>query len=255
MPAVDAHCHLQEERFDADRETVIAQSLEKLAWIVIVGDTVENSRSAAALSRDRVFATAGLHPHHAKDFDEAASAAIRELAAHPAVRAVGETGLDYHYDFSPRPQQRRAFEAQLRLAAELKLPVVIHNRESDADCLEILRPHAPDLAGIVIHCFGSDAAFAEKCLDLGAYISFAGNVTFPKAAPLREAAAAVPLSRIMAETDAPYLAPQPCRGKRCEPVFVEYTIQRLAEIKGVSFEAMCAATARNAAAFYRLDER
>lgn len=249
-PLVDTHCHLQSGKFAEDREAVLGRALARLDWLVVVGYSLENCPEALALVRDRVYATVGLHPYEAKHAGAAALAALREMAQHPGVVAIGETGLDYFNEYSPRPGQARAFAEQLALAAELKLPAVIHNREADADSYAILAEHTGALPACIMHCFGSDAVFAERCVDLGCYISFAGNVTFPKAEPLREAARAVPLDRLLVETDAPYLAPQPLRGKRSEPQHVEHTARCLAEVKGVSFEELCAATAANALAAY-----
>lgn len=252
MRLVDPHCHLQDAKFDADRDELIARSLAELEWLVVVGDNLQNSRIAVNMVQPGVYATVALHPYHAKDLDDAALETLRALATRPGVVAIGETGLDYFNEFSPRAAQQEAFHAQLGLAAERDLPVVIHNREADADALAILREHAPALPGVVMHCFGSDAACAEACVDLGFYVSFAGNVTFPKAQALRDAAAVVPLDRIMAETDAPYLAPQPRRGKRCEPAYVAHTIAQLAEVKGIEPDAMAEHCANNAAALFRV---
>jgi TatD DNase family protein len=252
MPLVDTHCHLQHHRFDDDRQEVIARALEALEWIVVIGDDLESSRAAVALVQDRVYATVGYHPYHAESVDDTALATLRELAAQPGVRGIGEIGLDYFNEYAPRPAQHIAFEKQLELACELDLPVVIHNRSSDDDAYAMLKNFARRLPGCIMHCFGSDAAFAEKCVDLGFYVSFAGNVTFPKAPELREAAAAVPLERLLVETDAPYLAPPPMRGKRCEPQYVVHTAECLAEVKGVSPEEFAARTTENARALYRV---
>ncbi|HNR31835.1 MAG TPA: TatD family hydrolase [Candidatus Hydrogenedentes bacterium] len=252
MRLVDSHCHLQDARFDEDRDLVIARALECVEWLVVIGDDLENSRRAADLTGPRVFATVGLHPYNAVHADDAARAVLRELASRPGVVAIGEIGLDYFNEYSPRPAQVAAFEHQLELAATLQLPVVIHNREADADALAILRPYTNRLPGIVMHCFGGDTPFARQCVDLGLYISFAGNVTFPKATRLREAAAATPLDRLLVETDAPYLAPQPVRGKRCEPAHVRYTVETLAGVHGVSPEEIAARTADNARRLFRV---
>ncbi len=252
MPLVDTHCHLQSSKFSEDREAVLARALDRLDWLVVIGYSLKNCREALALTRDRVFATVGLHPYEAKNADAAALATLRELAEQPGVVALGETGLDYFNEYSPRPDQARAFARQLELAAELGLPAVIHNRAADEDSHAILREHIGALPACIMHCFGSDAAFAERCVALGCHVSFAGNVTFPKAEQLREAARVVPLDRLLVETDAPYLAPQPKRGKRCEPQYVEYTARCLAEIKGVAFEEFCVATTRNARTAYGL---
>ncbi|HOF39700.1 MAG TPA: TatD family hydrolase, partial [Candidatus Hydrogenedentes bacterium] len=196
MPLVDTHCHLQDPRFDDDRQAVLGRSLEALECLVIIGDNLDTSRRAVGLVRDRVYAAVGFHPYHAAQMDAAALEALSRLAASEGVVAIGEIGLDYfRYAETTPAEQRRAFEAQLELAAALRLPVVIHNRDADDDTLAILRNARNRLPGVVMHCFGSNAAFAAACVELGFHISFAGNVTFPKAGPLREAAALVPIAR------------------------------------------------------------
>lgn len=249
----DTHCHLQDARFDEDRADVLARSLDALDWLVVVGDELDTSRLAVDMTQDRVFATVGMHPYHADRVDAEALAALRGLAAHERVVAIGEIGLDYYrYAETSREEQQRAFEAQLELAAALGLPVVVHNRDADGDTAAILANAGRRLPGVVMHCFGSGAAFACTCLELGHYISFAGNVTFPKAENLREAASLVPLDRLLVETDSPYLAPRPVRGDRCEPRYVQYTAACLAEIKGVTIEAFAEQTTANAAGLFRL---
>jgi len=252
MRLVDTHCHLQDPKFDPDRERVLARALEVLEWLVVIGDDLANSQAALALARDRVYVSAGLHPYHASHVDAAALDALREVAAHPAVIAIGETGLDYFNEFSPRADQAKAFQAQLALACELQLPAIVHNREADEDSYAILKEHIGRLPGCILHCFGSDAAFADRCVALGCYISFAGNLTFPKAQKLRDAAATVPLDRLLLETDAPYLAPQAQRGQRCEPAFVQHTAHVLADVKGVSPGEIAAQTTQNACRVYGL---
>lgn len=252
MRLVDTHCHLQSERYHDDRDAVRDRALARLDWLVVIGDDLASSAAAVALCGPRVHAAVGVHPYHAKDYDDAAHARLGRLLDAPGVVALGEIGLDYFNEFSPRADQAAAFERQLQLACDLGFPVAIHNRAADADCLAMLRNFASRLPGCVMHCFGSDAAFAAACLDLGFHISFAGNVTFPKAVPLQEAAAIVPMDRILVETDAPYLAPVPLRGKRCEPHHVEHTAAFLARLKGVDPEAFGAATTANAHTLYRV---
>ncbi len=246
MALVDAHCHVQGAAFDDDREAVVGRALETLEWIVVAGDELETSRAAVALARDRVYATVGIHPHHAEAVDASALADIRELAGEPRVVAIGEVGLDYYYEHVPRERQQAAFRAQLDLASELALPVVIHCRDAYEAITPILEACHRRLAGGVMHCFSGDAAFAKRCLTWGFHISFAGNVTFPKATPLREAALAVPMDRLLVETDSPYLAPQPVRGKRCEPIYVQHTARLLADLKGVPFDNFARQTTENA---------
>lgn len=248
---VDTHCHLQAPAFAHDRLEVLERSLDTLDWLLVAGDDLDSSTHAAEMARDRVFAAAGIHPYHADCVNSGALDRLRALAARPGVVAIGEIGLDYfRYAETTPEKQRTAFEAQLQLAAELPLPVIIHNREADADMAAILANAGRRAPGIVMHCFGSDAAFAETCIELGCTISFAGNVTFPKAETLREAAAVVPLERLLIETDSPYLAPQPVRGKRCEPGYVWHTARCLAGLKGVTIEAFAEQTTGNAAALF-----
>ncbi|MDQ1256904.1 MAG: TatD DNase family protein [Candidatus Hydrogenedentes bacterium] len=248
----DTHCHLQLDAFDTDREAVLERALDTLAWIVVIGDDVPSSRAAVAMARDRVYATVGLHPHKAREMTPEALDELRALAQRDGVVAFGEIGLDYHYEFSPREQQKTALRAQLELAAELELPVVVHCREAQEDMTSMLDDVHRQLAGGVMLCFSGDAPFLRSCLDWGFYISFAGNVTFKKAVDLREVARGVPMDRLLIETDSPYLAPQPVRGKRCEPIHVEYTAQTLAEVRGMDFDHLAQQTPENAQRFFRV---
>jgi TatD DNase family protein len=223
-----------------------------LDGLVVIGDDLDTSRQAVELTRDRVFAAVGIHPYHADRVDAETLNALRELAANENVVALGEMGLDYYrYAETSRGEQKLAFEAQLELAAGLNLPVVIHNREADEDTAAILANAGSRLPGVIMHCFGSNAAFAGRCLELGHYISFAGNVTFPKAEALRDAAAVVPMERLLVETDSPYLAPQAVRGKRCEPAYVQHTAACLAELKEVTIAMFAEQTTANAAKLFR----
>lgn len=253
MPLVDSHCHLQDPKFDDDREAVLARALEALDWLVVIGDDVPTSEAAVALTGPRVYATVGVHPYHAGSVDDATVERLRSLASRDGVVGIGEIGLDYfQYNETPRDVQASGFRRQLDLAVELGLPVVIHNRESTEDLCGILDEYARALAGGVLHCFAGDEAFVERGVSWGFYISFAGNVTYPKAEALRVAARAVPLERLLVETDAPYLAPQAVRGKRCEPAFVQYTADFLAELKGVAPEELRRVTAENAGRLFRV---
>jgi TatD DNase family protein len=252
MALVDTHCHLQNARFDSDRQAVLDASLEKLDWLVVIGGDPESNQNALRLLGPRVYGVIGIHPYDAKDLDDAGLDALRAMAAAPQVVALGEMGLDYFNEYSPRADQARAFEAQLQLACSMELPVVIHNRDADADSHAILKAFAPELKGCIMHCFGSGPEYAEKFLDLGFYISFAGNVTFTKATVLQDAARVVPLDRLLVETDAPYLAPVPLRGKvsRCEPHHVEHTAAFLADLKNVPLDVLAEATTANAHRVY-----
>jgi TatD DNase family protein len=247
MGLVDTHCHLQDPKFDEDRQEVLARALAVLDWLLVIGDCLESSLAALELAGEQVYAAVGVHPYHPEEIDNAGMLALRKLAEQPRVVAIGEIGLDYfRYNDAPHDVQKQSFRDQLTLACELGLPVVIHNRDANDDVLNILDEYTRDLRGVIMHCFSGDAEFARKCVDHGYYVSFAGNVTYPKAGQLREAAAAVSLDRLLVETDSPYLAPQAVRGKRCEPAFVVHTAHTLAEMKEISPEELARKTTENA---------
>jgi len=252
MLPFDSHAHVQDSAFDEDRAAVLNRASHGLSGIVGASDSLETSRAAIAVTGGRVWATAGIHPYLAESVDDSALEALASLAAAPAVVAIGEIGLDYYNEFAPRDAQARAFRRQLELAARLELPVAVHCREAHDDALPILEEYRRRLPGIVMHCFGGGPSEAKRYLDMGCFISFAGNLTFPKAQELRDAAKAVPLEHLLVETDCPYLAPQVRRGKRCEPAFAAYTAECLAVLKNVTPEEMAEATARNAARIFGL---
>jgi TatD DNase family protein len=250
---IDSHAHLDFSQFDADREAVIARAREAgLVAIVNAGASLESSRAAVALADqvDFVYATVGIHPHDAKTANRAALAELRALAQHPKVVAVGEIGLDYYRDLSPRPVQRRAFADQLALAAELDLPVVIHSRDAHADVLDTLR----DWSGIgVMHSYAAGPERLEEVLEMGFYIGISGPVTFKNAGRLRDVATKVPLDRLLVETDCPYLTPEPHRGKRNEPAYVRYVAQTIARIRNVTPKKIGLATTDNARRLFKID--
>ena len=235
---IDSHCHLADEAFAADLDEAIARAraagVTGALCILAAGDDAEAERARGVRERWTAvrFAT-GVHPHAAGTFDgraaESADLTRRHAAAFSAC-GIGEIGLDYHYDFAPRPIQQEVFRAQLALARELRLPVIIHTREATDDTFAILHEH-PGVAG-VFHCFTGDTAMARRALDIGFYVSFAGIVTFPKAGDLRDAARSVPADRLLIETDSPYLAPVPHRGKRNEPAYGARVLASLAETRG-----------------------
>jgi TatD DNase family protein len=253
----DSHCHLAGSEFEQDLQAVIdrarAAGLRGAVVILSSGDRDEARRAdrVSALWPDVRFSV-GIHPHHAgehaSDIDAGMAVLDAELTAQRAV-AVGEIGLDYHYDFSPRPVQQEVFRRQLRLARARQLPVVIHTREASDDTFEILGGEAGGLR-VVFHCFTGTAAMAERALEMGAWLSFAGIVTFPKATELRDVARVAPADRILVETDSPYLAPVPHRGKRNEPAFVVRVVETLAELRGESPTAVGDRVARNCAAVF-----
>jgi TatD DNase family protein len=253
---IDSHCHLADEAFESDLPAVIdrarAAGLQGALCILAAGDAVEASRARRVRELwEGVRFSVGVHPHNAHECAGQAGRAdalIRATADDPAMVAVGEIGLDYHYDFSPRAVQREVFVEQLATARALDLPVVIHTREADEDTFDLLRSHAQGLRG-VFHCFTGGVDRARRGLDLGFYLSLAGIVTFPKASDLREVAAFVPDDRLLVETDSPYLAPVPHRGTRNEPQWVARVVETLASIRGSNQEEMAARTARNFALF------
>jgi len=245
---VDSHVHLDDQQFDSDREAAIERALAAGVGRMMAIGTGNGPADLEVAVRmaDRysfIYATVGVHPHDASKATEETWVRMRSLAVHPKVLAVGEIGLDYHYDFSPREVQREVFERQLALAAESGKPIVIHTREAWEDTLAILRSHWQ--GGGIMHCFTGDEAQAREALDLGFYLAFGGVLTFPKAEAVRRAARMAPEDRILVETDCPYLAPVPHRGKRNEPAFVVETARRLAEVRGVPMETMAEATTRN----------
>ena len=242
---VDAHCHLGDGAFDSDRDTVLERARAAgVGHIVVIGGTVAESERAAALARSRpgLSATAGVHPHDAKTWSPAAETRLRALLALPEVVAVGETGLDYHYSHSPPDTQRRAFEAQLTLAAELGKPVVVHAREADDDLAAML---AGARMAVVLHSFSSGPKVFEAGIAIGAYFSFSGMITF-KNWTMTDHLTACPPDRLLVETDAPYLAPVPHRGKPNEPALVVAVGAALASATGRPVEEIGATTAANA---------
>ena len=247
---IDSHCHLADEAFASDLETVVdrarAAGVSSGLCVMEAADTAEAERARHLCTIWPALRFAiGVHPHQAGKFTGRTGTAVgvvREaIDANPAARAVGEIGLDYHYEFSPRETQREVFRCQIRLARELGWPVVIHTREAETDTFEILRAEGDGQLAGIFHCFTGDVAMARRALDLGFHVSFAGIVTFPRATALREAAKVVPANRLLVETDAPYLAPVPHRGKRNEPAWVTHVVDTLAEVRSQAAESVAAA--------------
>ncbi len=246
---IDTHAHLEMREFNDDREDVIRRAREAgVEYIITIGTTVESSRDAVLLAEkyDFIYAAIGIHPHEVKDILHPAYDIIRHFAQHKKVVAYGEIGLDYHYEHSPRSDQKRKFRDMLREARELDLPVIIHDRDAHEDTLQILSEDwSPDLGG-VMHCFSGDIGMAKKLIEMGFSLSVAGPVTFPKAEALREVVRQIPIEHLLVETDAPFLAPQPVRGKRNEPAFVRHTAEAVAKIKGLSYDDVARITGFNA---------
>ncbi|MCU1233016.1 MAG: hydrolase, TatD family [Candidatus Solibacter sp.] len=241
---VDSHCHLDDEKFEGDREQVIERALAAgVDTMMAIGTGGELDVAIRQAERyPFIYATIGVHPHDASKATAETYARLRDLAQHPKVLAIGEIGLDYHYDFSPRDVQRAVFDRQLEIAAFARKPIVIHTREAWDDTMAQVAslPH-----GGIMHCFTGDAAQAQQAVERGFHLSFGGVLTFPKAESLREAARTVPADRLLVETDCPYLAPVPYRGKRNEPAFVVETARRLAAVRGITIEEIADVTSRN----------
>ena len=236
---IDTHAHLEMPQFDGDRDEVIKRTVESgISLIIDVGSDLKGSRTALELARryDFIYASAGIHPHEVKGVTIETYKEIRELLSDPKVVAVGEIGLDYYKDYSPRDIQQREFINQIRIAKEFKKPVIVHSRDAREDTLKILKDEKVSEIGGIMHCFSGDEEMARRCMDMGFYISFAGPVTYPNADKLRKVVKSIPTNRLLTETDCPYLAPQQMRGKRNEPAYVRYVAEKIAEVKGLSLE-------------------
>jgi TatD DNase family protein len=249
---VDSHCHLDPEYFPNGPGDVLvrAEAAGVGAFVCIgVGRDLGPARAAIALADQcaNVFATVGVHPHDAAVVDAAMMDELRLLAQHPRVVAIGEVGLDYHYDHSPRDVQAAVFRSMIGLARNVKKPLVIHTRSAPADTLAMLKEESARDVGGIIHCFSEDRPFAERALELDFDLSFSGILTFKSATSIREAAKFAPAERILVETDSPYLAPVPLRGKPCEPSYIVHTAKCLADIRGISFDDLARQTTTNAA--------
>jgi len=263
---VDSHAHLDGKQFDSDREQVIARAREAGVTALVAignGDGPPELDAGIRLAEKHPFmyATIGIHPHEARLASDHAFAEMERLAKHPKVIAWGEIGLDYYYDHSPRDTQQQVFVRQMELAGAAMLPIVIHCRPSDNsedawdDCLRLLDEQwATKGIGGVLHCFTGNWPQAKHALEMGFMISFAGNVTFPKAQQIRDAALEVPLDHMFIETDSPYLAPIPYRGKRNEPAYVKETARKIGELRGLSMEEVGERTARNFYKFFKISE-
>jgi len=256
MELFDSHCHVNEERFDEDRNEVLDRMRRQgVTRYAVIGSDMATSRAAAdyAARHDGAVCAVGIHPHEASSYQPGDLDRLAEWLREEKVCAIGEIGLDYHYDLSPRDVQRQVCELQMELAWEQRVPVAYHVREAHADMLEIMKRHQGHLTGGIIHCFSGSAEIAKEYLKLGYYISFAGPVTFKKAPKLQEAALCVPMDRLLIETDSPYMAPEPVRGTRNEPTNVYHVCKKLAELRGVSMDEMAALTTANAMRVYGLE--
>ncbi len=249
MRLVDTHAHLNDKRFKHDLASVIeradAAGVERM---IVCGFDLASSELATEIAskNDAVYATVGVHPHDASQYSPDLERRLVELSRRPKVIAIGEIGLDFHYDFSPQKAQFAAFEAQVALADKLGLPIVVHSRESNSEALQVLNGFAGNIVGCVFHCFSGDEYFAADLLDEGFYIGVDGPITYPSAEKLREVVRICPLDRILIETDCPYMAPVPHRGKRNEPAYVRHVAEGIASVKARSVEDVAQITARNA---------
>jgi len=255
LTLVDTHCHLDYQQFDSDREQVIARAREMgIERIVVPGTDLVSSRRAVALAENYewIYAAVGVHPNSTAEFGAKELEELRELARSPKVVAIGEIGIDLYWKTVPLEQQAQAFRAQLALAAEFEKPVIVHDREAHSEVMAVLRaPRQAPPAGVILHSFSGDQGMAEQALALGFYLGVDGPLTYKKNDGLRTIFAAVPLDRILVETDAPYLTPQARRGARNEPAFVKFVVEKLAEVRGMAVEAVASATTENAARVFQ----
>jgi TatD DNase family protein len=252
----DTHVHLNADQFQEDIEEVVARArVAGVSRMVVVGfDRVTIERAMDLIDRyDWLYAAVGWHPVDAIDMRDADLAWIEELAAHPKVVAIGETGLDYYWDKSPKDIQKDVFRRQIHLAKKVKLPIVIHNREATHDIINILKEEGAEEVGGIMHCFSGSAETALECVKMNFYISLGGPVTFKNAKKPKEVAMAVPLDKLLIETDCPYLAPHPYRGKRNEPAYVKLVAEEIAALKRCSYEEVAEATMKNAQTLFQID--
>lgn len=251
----DSHAHVDDKRFDADRDETIQRALDGgLAGFLNAGADMESSARGLAIAEKYpgVFASVGIHPHDAKEAKEADYAQLAQWAQHPKVVAIGEIGLDYHYNLSPKETQQEVFIRQLDVARQTGLPFIIHDREAHGDCIKIIKREAKGLTG-VFHCFSGSWEMAQELIALGLVISFAGPLTFANSVKLKQIASLAPLERILIETDSPYLTPEPHRGRRNEPLHVKLVAAELAALRGMDPEEIGAITYENAKRLFRLE--
>ena len=255
---IDTHAHLDMYDSASDRAQVISRAhAARVRQIITIGINLPSSRQAVAIAGqyEGVFAATGIHPHDAKGVTDETYDDLRHLTKNPRVVAIGEIGLDFFKEYSPRREQEICFRQQIQLARELRLPLIIHDRDAHDETIRILREEKAEDVGGVFHCFSGDYTFAGKCLDMGFYISIAGVVTFSKATLLRDVVKNIPMDRLLIETDAPFLAPVPYRGKRNEPAYVIHTGQQIADIKECPLVEVAQWTRKNAQALFKLSAR
>ena len=255
---IDSHAHLDMKDFDGDRQAILDRALEGgISHIITIGTDLSSSRKALELAKiyDFDFSSVGYHPHHATDTDLHVLRELEELVSEPKVVAWGEIGLDFYRRYSPPGRQVEAFRQQLGMAVDLDLPVIIHDREAHTELFEILKQMTYKKAKGVIHCFSGDYDLAMALIEMGYHISIPGTVTYKKAVQVHEVATRIPLERMLVETDAPFLAPVPHRGKRNEPLFVTYTAQKIAELRNMDFQEVALQTSENAKRLFDLPDK
>lgn len=251
----DSHAHLDARKFDNDRDDVIIRAKESgVSYIMNPGADFESSVKSVELASkyDMIYAAVGVHPHDAKTMDDMILQLLKGLTKKPKVMAVGEIGLDFHYDYSPRDIQRKCFREQIRLAKEVNLPIIVHDRKANNEVMSILREEKAFDIGVLMHCYSGSAELASQYVHKGAYISIAGPVTFKSARKTVEVVETVPLDYLMIETDSPYLTPHPYRGKRNESSYVKYVAEKIAEIKEISLEEVIEKTTENAKRYFKI---
>ena len=256
MMLIDSHAHLEMPEFKKDLEGVIQRAMESgVEYIFTVGTEERDWRRALEIANTHpsIYAILGIHPHNAKEIDDQTYPLLKDLCKNEKVKAYGEIGLDFFRNLSPQDIQLKRFREQIELAKELGLPIVVHDREAHQETLEILKSEKAEKCGGIIHCFSGDYEMAKVCIDMGFYISIPGTITFKNAEGFREIVKKIPLESLLVETDAPFLTPEPFRGKRNEPGYVRYTAQKMAEIKKVSFEKVAEVTTENALRVYGLE--
>ncbi|MFS0906898.1 TatD family hydrolase [Priestia aryabhattai] len=253
----DTHVHLNAEQYEDDLQEVINRALEKgVQNMVVVGFDEPTIKKAIQITEtyDFIYASVGWHPVDAIDMTDEHLAWIEELAQHPKVVALGEMGLDYHWDKSPKEVQKDVFRRQIRLARKVNLPIIIHNRDATEDVVTILKEEHVEEVGGIMHCFTGSIEVAKQCMDMNMYISFGGPVTFKNAKKPKEVATELPLDKLLIETDCPYLTPHPFRGKRNEPGYVSYVAEQIAELKGITYEELADITTANAKKLFGIND-
>lgn len=252
---IDSHAHLDDDRFDKDRDELI-KSLESngISRVINPGADLPSSIKSVKLSEEyeNIYAAVGVHPHSADEMDEGTIEVLRAFGNREKVVAIGEIGLDYHYDNSPRDIQRKWFQRQIKLANELNLPIIVHSREADQETFDIIKSQSDGNLTGVIHCYSGSVELMKEYIKLGYYISLGGPVTFKNAKMPKEVAKAVPIDRLLVETDSPYLTPEPHRGKRNEPLFVRHVAAMIAELRGMTIEELARATSENTIRLFNL---